>query len=132
MYTYCTQIKACLASSLVGSQTLPRGNAAGCCLAGPDNEVSGCGNLGGPQVTAGLLVGRARVVKTLGLLPTHWEVKPGPGVSTRLLAGRADSWSLAAGHRDLRTHFRPIIGDGEVVPDTVVYGVNWTQLLFSH
>ena len=121
-----------MASSLVGCQTLPRGNAAGCCLAGPDNEVSGCGNLGGPQVTAGLLVGRARVVKTLGLLPTHWEVKPGPGVSTRLLAGRADSWSLAAGHRDLRTHFRPIIGDGEVVPDTVVYGVNWTQLLFSH
>lgn len=121
MYTYCTQIKVWLASSLVGCQTLPCGNAAGCCLARPDDEVSG---LGGPRATAGSLVGRVRVLKTLGLLPTHWQVKPGPGVSTRLLAGRAGSWSLAAGHRDLRAHFRPIIGDGEVVPDTVVYGVN--------
>ena len=31
------------------------------------------------------------------LLPTHWQVKPDPGVSACLLSGRPGSWSLAAG-----------------------------------
>lgn len=86
--------------------------------------MSDCGTLRGPWPSAGSLVGRVKVLKTLGLLPTHWQVKPGPGVSARLLAGRAGSWSLAAGHRDLKAHFRLYVGDGEVAPDTVVYGVN--------
>ena len=32
-----------------------------------------------------------RVSKPLGLLPTCWQVKPDPGVSARLLAGRPGS-----------------------------------------
>ena len=31
------------------------------------------------------------VLKTLELLPTHWQVKPGPGVRAGPLAGRAGS-----------------------------------------
>ena len=58
-------------------------------------------------------MGRVRVLKTLGLLPTHWQVKPGPGVSARLLAGRAGSWSLVAGHRDLSAHFRLYVEMGK-------------------
>ena len=54
----------------------------------------------GPRATAGSLVSRVRVQKTSGLFPTHWWVKPGPGVSARLLAGRARSWSLVAGPRN--------------------------------
>ena len=37
----------------------------------------------GPGASAGSLVGMARVQRTPGLLPTHWWVKPGPGVSAR-------------------------------------------------
>ena len=37
----------------------------------------------GPGASAGSLVGMARLQKTPGLLPTHWWVKPGPGVSAR-------------------------------------------------
>ena len=61
---------------------------------------------------AGSLVGRVRIPKTLGLLSTHWQVKPGPGVSPGLLAGRAGSWSLAAGHKDPRVPFRLLMGGG--------------------
>lgn len=57
-------------------------------------------------VGAVLQVGGVRVSKMLGLLPTHWQVKPDPGASTGLLSGRAGSWSLAAGPRDLGAHFR--------------------------
>ena len=55
--------------------------------AGP--EVAGCGILGNPGASAASLVGGVRVPKTPGLLPTHWQVEPGPGVSARLLAVRA-------------------------------------------
>ena len=48
-----------------------------------------------PRASAGLLVGGVRVLKTLGLLPSHWQLKPDPGVSAGLLASRACSWSLA-------------------------------------
>ena len=51
------------------------------------------------------------------LLPTHWQMKPGPGVSARLLTGRAGSRSLAAGPRDPRARFRSLVGGP--VSDTV-------------
>ena len=59
----------------------------GSCLAGPGHEAAGCRILGHPGTSAGSLVGRARVLKTL--LPTHWQVKPDPGIRAGLPAGRA-------------------------------------------
>lgn len=66
--------------------------------------------LGHPRASAGSLVGRVRVLKTLGLLPTHWKVKPDLRVSARLLAGRTGSWSLAVGPRNPRACFRSLRG----------------------
>ena len=43
---------------------------------------------------------------TRGLMLSHWWVRPGPGVSAQLLAGRAGSWSLAAWPRDPRAGVR--------------------------
>ena len=97
-----------MAPSLVDSQALPCTDAAGCCLVGPGHEVAGGGILGGPEASAGSLVGGVRVPKSLGRLPTHWQVKPDPGVSAGPPAGRARSWSLAAGPRDPRTPFRSL------------------------
>lgn len=65
--------------------------------------MAGCRTLGALGLVP--LVGRVRVPKTLGLLPAHWLVKPGPGVSTDLLVGRASSWGVAAGLRDPRACF---------------------------
>ena len=62
-----------------------------------------------PQGSVCLPVGGGSVLKTPG--PAHWWIKPGPGVNVRLLAGRASSWSLASGPRDLRAHFRFLQGD---------------------
>ena len=78
--------------------------------------MAGGGTLRGPGDSAGSLVEEIRVPKALGLLPTHWQVKPGPGVSTRLLAGKAGSWSLAAGPRDPRAHFRLLCGERFLIP----------------
>ena len=64
----------CQAASLVGCQDLPCWDAAGCSLARPVHEVAGCGILGVPGTSGGSLVGRIRVLKTLGLLPTSWQV----------------------------------------------------------
>ena len=69
---------------------------------GPGQEAADCRIPGGPRASAGSLMGEVRVQATLELLTPSWWVKPGPGVSARLLAGRAGSWSLAAGPRDLR------------------------------
>ena len=116
-------------SRLVGCQALLCADAAGCCLVGPGHEVAGCGILGGPGASAGSLVGRVRVPKTLGLLPTHWQVKPDPGVSASLMTGRAGSWSLASGPQDHRACFRSLWGwgwgwgwGGGAAPATVGYG----------
>ena len=68
----------------------------------PYQQVTDCRTPGGHRASAGLLVGRVWVWKTLELLFPHWWVKPGPGISARLLADRAGSWSLAAGLRDPR------------------------------
>ena len=51
-------------------------------------------------------------------------MKPGPGVSAKLLAGKARSWSLAAGSRDPRVDVRLLGGWGwGTVPDPVGCGV---------
>ena len=47
-----------------------------------------------------------------GCCPLHWWVKPGPGISARLLAGRAGSWSLATGPRGPRAGVRSLLGVG--------------------
>lgn len=47
-------------------------------------------------------------------------VKPGPGVSIRLLASRAGSPSPVARPGNPRAHFRVLVG--RLVPDTVGYG----------
>ena len=80
-----------MSPSLVGCQTLPCVDAAGCCLAGPGHKAAGCRTLGGLGASAGSMVGGVRVPKTLGPLLTYWQVKPDPGISARLLAGRAGS-----------------------------------------
>ena len=72
----------------------------------------GCRILGGPRARVGSLVGGVKVLKTLGLLPTPWQVKSDPGVSARLLAGRAGSWNLAAGLRDSRARFKSLVDWG--------------------
>ena len=78
-------------------------------LVGLSHKVANCSTPGGPGASAGSLVGGVRVQKTLGLLPAHWWVKPGPRVSARLLAGRARSWSLAAGPRVPRASVRLLV-----------------------
>ena len=72
-----------------------------CSLAEPGHEAAGYRSLGGQGASAVSLVGRAKFLKTPGLLPD-------PGVSARLLAGRAGSWSLPAGPRGSRPHFRSL------------------------
>jgi hypothetical protein len=63
----------------------------------------------GPDADVGSLVDGVRVLRTLGLLPTHWQVTLSPGVSARLLAGTAGSWHLVAVLRDPRAHFRSLM-----------------------
>lgn len=68
------------------------------------------------------MVGRVGILKTPGLLPTHWQVKPTPGVSARPLAGRAGF--LESGYRvqGFQSSFQMVHWQ-ELVPDTVGYGV---------
>ena len=95
----------------VGYQTLPCVEAVGYWLAGTGQEEADCRIPGFSRANTGSLVGRIRVHKTLGLLPTHWWVKPGPGVSsTRLVAGRGMPPSLAAGPSDPRAGVRSLEG----------------------
>ena len=68
----------------------------------PGHEEAGYRTPWGRGASADSLAGMVRVQKTPGLLPTHWWLKPGPGVSARLLACRAVSWGLAAGPRNSR------------------------------
>ena len=98
--------------SPIGFQTLLCMETARCCLASSGYEVTGCGTLRGPRDSAGSLVDGVKAPKTVGLLPTHWQVKPDPGVSTRLLIGRAGSWSLAAGLKDPKVPLRLFRGVG--------------------
>lgn len=67
----------------------------------------GCEILGAPRAIAGSLMGGVRILKTLALVPG-------------LLAGRAGYWSLAAGPRHPRAHFRLLPGKSVgwlLVPD---------------
>ena len=94
---------------LVGCQTLSCADCAGCCLVGHGREVPGCGIRRRLElVLACWWAGSGS--QTLRLLPTHWQVKPDPGVSACLLSGRPSSWSLAAGPRVPRAHFRSLWG----------------------
>ena len=72
---------------------------------------------GSPGASTGSLVGGVRVQKSPGLLPAHWWVKPSPGASASVLAGRAGSWGLVVGPKGPRASVRLIVGG--VVPDTV-------------
>lgn len=98
--SYCGRLTVWAVSSLVRCQVLPYTITAGCCLAGPGHEAADCRTLGVPQATVGSLMCGFRVSVTLGLLPTYWQVKSGPGVCARLLIGTAVSWNLAVGLRD--------------------------------
>ena len=62
-----------------------------------------------PRASAGSLVDGVRVLRTLGLLPSHWQVKLSLGVSARLLAGTTGSWHLVAVLKDPRAHFRSLM-----------------------
>lgn len=104
-----------MALSLVGCQALPCTRAAGCCLVGPGHEVTGGGILRGPGASTGSLVDGVRIPKALGPLPTHWQVGSDPGVSARLLEGRVGFWSLTAGPRTPRAHFRSYSGGGGIL-----------------
>lgn len=64
---------------------------------------------------------RVRVHKTLGLRPTHRWVKPGPGVSAGLLAGRVRPWTLVPGSRNPRVDIRSLVGGERAVPETGGY-----------
>ena len=64
-----------------------------------------------------------------GLVLAHWWVKPGPGVSASLLAGRARSWSLVAGPRDPRASVGFLgVGSGVLflTQFSVGSGVSWS------
>ena len=113
-----------MAPVLVSCQALPCGNAAGCCSLGPGHKTVVCRTVGDPRASAGFLVGGVRVPKTSELLPTHWQVRQGPGVIAKLLAGTAVSCILAAGPRKPRTRFRYFGRWGGVVSDTFGYGVH--------
>ena len=75
-----------------------------------------------PRASAGSLVDGVRVLRTLGLLPTHWQVKPAPRVTDRLLAGKADSLRVWLQGPEIPEVILDCCGEGEV-PKTVVYGV---------
>ena len=101
--------------SLVGCQTLSCVDFAGCCSMGHGREVPGYGILG----RLGLVLAHwwaGSGSQRLRLLPTHWQVKPDPGVTACLLSGRRGSWSLAAGPRDPRAHFRSLSGRQFMIP----------------
>lgn len=87
----------------------------------------------GSGASAGSLVGTFRVLSTLGLLPTHWQVKLNPRVSVRLMVDRAIYHNLAAGPRDPIAYFkllRVCVGGMGTVPDIVEYGV-WGVPVFA-
>ena len=113
---------------MVGCLALSCADAFGFCLAGPGHEAAGCRTLEGPGASAGSLVGKVKVLKTLGLLPTHWQVKPDPEVSVSVVTVRASSWILTAGPRDPRAHFTSLcvcrLGG---VSDTVSVGSRESQ-----
>lgn len=94
-----------MAPNPVGCQALSCADAAGYCVVVPGHKVAGCRILGGHGASAGSLLSRVRVLKTLELLPTHWRVRSDPRDNARLLAGRTNFWSLAVAFRDLRAHF---------------------------
>lgn len=55
---------------------------------GLDHKDTHCVTPGDPGASAGSLVGRVRVQKVLGLLPTHLWVKSGPGIGAGPLTAK--------------------------------------------
>ena len=51
---------------------------------------------GAPRLVLGYWWAESKSRRPQGMLPAHWWVKPGPGTSVSLLAGRAVSWGLIA------------------------------------
>ena len=81
---------------LFGCHALPCVDAAGCCIVGPGYNMAVL-EFWGPWGWCWLTGG--------------WSQRPEySGASAGLLAGRAGSWSLAAGSRDLRACFRLVRG----------------------
>lgn len=92
-------------------------------LSGPGHKVAGCGTMEGPEASAGSLLGRVSVLKTLWLLPTHWHVKSYTGVGAALLAGRDELWNFLAGLKNPRACFRSLVVVVLVVIGIAEYGV---------
>ena len=66
----------------------------------------------GARTDAGSLVIRVRSRRLQGYYPpTHWWLKPDPGVSARLLEGRTRPWGLVAKSRGPRTGVRSLWGN---------------------
>lgn len=91
-------------------------------MVGLDHKNTHCVTLGDPGASAGSLVGRVRVQKVLGLLPTHLWVKPGPGIGAGPLDSKAICFSLVA-----RPRSPEMVSDcwwGRLpVPDSFGYGI---------
>lgn len=68
------------------------------------------GILGVSVASAGSLMGRIWVQGTLGLWPTHWLEKLGPGDSASPLVARASSWDMVSWPRGLRVDVRSVVG----------------------
>lgn len=89
-------------------QALPCIEAIGCWLLGPGHRAVDCripwalGQELAPWWVDSRLEDSAAVAQLL-------VVKPGPGVSARILAGRAESWSLVAGLRGPRVGVRSLL-----------------------
>ena len=79
--------------------------------------------------SAGSLLARVSILKTLGLLPTYWQVKPDPRVSAGPLQAelRPRAWFQGPGIPEL------ILDDWcwRQVPDTVGYGAGVSQVLLA-
>lgn len=82
-----------------------------------------CRILGGRRASAGSLVCRVRILKTLRLLPTQWQVKVDSVVSATLLAIELIPGVWLHNLRDPRAHFRLLVRMGVPIPDTVLSGV---------
>lgn len=103
--------------------------SAGCCLVGPHHGAAACGIPGTPGLT--LSPWQAECPADPGAAAHRLAGEGRLGVSSRLLAGRAGSWSLAVRLRDPRAGVSSL-AEG-LVPDVVEYRV-WDilKLVFTY
>ena len=104
-------------------------SAAGCCLVGPHHRAAACGIPGTPGLTRSPWQAECPADPGAAAQPLAGEGRL--GVSSRLLAGRAGSWSLAVRLRDPRAGVSSL-AEG-LVPDVVEYWV-WgiPKLVFTY